>query len=161
MSTACTGKKDYLEVFYRCQYSRSHFSFRVIFTKGHSLQWHVVGFLKYPLSSLPLMDPLRVKRSGNVACFFFFRQHHTANVRMLCLDIEDLFYSMPHDVLLIETRECIDRQGLVNFYNSAVVSVDGFLELRVFYLKSMYLLFEGKVLPRRAVCVLAREWPRL
>lgn len=80
---------------------------------------------------------------------------------MLCLDIEDLFYSMPHDVLLIETRECIDRQGLVNFYNSAVVSVDGFLELRVFYLKSMYLLFEGKVLPRRAVCVLAREWPRL
>lgn len=93
--------------------------------------------------------------------FFFFRQHHTANVRMLCLDIEDLFYSMPHDVLLIETRECIDRQGLVNFYNSAVVSVDGFLELRVFYLKSMYLLFEGKVLPRRAVCVLAREWPRL
>lgn len=43
--------------------------------------------------------PLRVKTSDEVAGFF--QQDCTANDGMFSLDAEDLFYSMPHDVLLI------------------------------------------------------------
>lgn len=35
------------------------------------------------------------------------------DVGMFSLDAEDLFYSMPRDTLLVETRECLRYHGMV------------------------------------------------
>lgn len=78
-------------------------------------------FLKQYLSSLSLLDPLRVKT-------FFVQQDGTANVRTFSLDADDLFYTVLHYVLLLETRVCFERQGIIDFQHCAGVSVDGCLE---------------------------------
>ncbi|KAH7983788.1 hypothetical protein HPB52_014357 [Rhipicephalus sanguineus] len=52
------------------------------------------------------------------------------------IDIEELFYSIPHEDLFKAVRHCIERSGKVAFQNSSGVSVGRFLELLETYLTS-------------------------
>lgn len=70
------------------------------------------------------------------------------------VDVEDLFYSVPHGVLFEAVRECIDENGAIGFQNSAGVSVDNFISLLEFYLKSTFISFgNGLFLQRRGICI--------
>lgn len=48
---------------------------------------------------------------------------------MFPLDGETLFYSMHHNMVLVDTRVGIDNNGIISFQNEAGVSPDSFLEL--------------------------------
>lgn len=51
---------------------------------------------------------------------------------------------MPHDTLLVETRECVENNGMIPFQNEVGVSIDSFLKLLGFYLKSTFAVFMEK-----------------
>ncbi|KAH9379432.1 hypothetical protein HPB48_007890 [Haemaphysalis longicornis] len=65
------------------------------------------------------------------------------NVSGVWFDIKDLYYSLPHELLMEVVSEEIDKYGSVPFENDCGVSVDGLLELLSSYLQSSILEFEG------------------
>lgn len=70
------------------------------------------------------------------------------------VDIEELFYLIPHDELFVAVRNCIETSGTVQFQNACGVSVDGFLELLSIYLTSTIVGFEVKfVVQRQGICI--------
>ncbi|XP_072142758.1 uncharacterized protein [Dermacentor andersoni] len=70
------------------------------------------------------------------------------------IDIEDLFYSVPHQGLLAAVRDKIHSNGEVRFQSAAGVSVDNFISLLEFYLNSTAILFEGKFyVQKKGVCI--------
>lgn len=50
------------------------------------------------------------------------------------LDLEDLFYPVPHDALFESVRARIDEHGIVDFQDSIGMHTDNFLTLREFCL---------------------------
>lgn len=71
----------------------------------------------------------------------------------LSVDVEDLFYSVPQDKLLVAVRKCIEQSGECDFQNSACLSVHN-LTLLEFYLSVTFIVFnEQPFLQRRGVCI--------
>lgn len=70
------------------------------------------------------------------------------------LDVEDLFYSIPHDHLFSGARKCIERNGEVSFANSSGISAESFLELEWFYLSHTYVSFQGDMyVQKKGICI--------
>lgn len=68
--------------------------------------------------------------------------------------IKDLYYSLPHEELLKCVEESIDCIGALQFQNSANVTVDGFLELLEFYLRSTFAEWDGNYyVQKQDVCM--------
>lgn len=64
------------------------------------------------------------------------------------------WYSASHDMFLAETIESINRQGPLNLQKCVAISVDGFLDLLVFYLKLIYvILITKKYIYLEKLCV--------
>ncbi|XP_077534565.1 uncharacterized protein LOC144146494 [Haemaphysalis longicornis] len=59
------------------------------------------------------------------------------------LDIEDLYYSIPHGPLFLAVRERIEECGEVKFQNAAGVTGEQFLELLELYLISTAIRFDN------------------
>lgn len=47
----------------------------------------------------------------------------------MSIDIEELFYSVPHDELFVSVREDIDSYGVLHFQNECLITVESFIEL--------------------------------
>lgn len=62
----------------------------------------------------------------------------------LSVDIEDLFYSVPHEELFGTVREAIDSYGVVSFKNGCLVTANSFMELLTCYLASTFVSFNTK-----------------
>lgn len=85
------------------------------------------------------------------------------NVSGISVDVEDLFYSLPHDVMMRRTRDCItnDNDELA-FVNRSGIPVEAFLELLSFYLQSTVVGFEDKVYVQKSgVCIGSKVAPVL
>lgn len=85
--------------------------------------------------------------------FIFLSKYNPGPCEAFSLDAEDLCYSLPHDQLMKSVKCCITgNNDELAFVNSSLVSVEAFLELLSFYLKSTVVTY------RSPVCVSALGW---
>lgn len=110
------------------------------------------NFLRKHLSALGVNDPVSAKNSKQVIEFLREGSHGIRSA--FSVDVEDLFYSIPHKPLLLAVRECIGLSGIVDFQNSCGTTVKGFLELLGFYLSNTSVSFEGGMyVQKRGICI--------
>lgn len=101
---------------------------------------------------LTLDDPFKVHNSEEVLSFICKRDG--SGLGAFCLNVEDLYYSIPHSDLFRATRECIEQNGEVQFRNASGVTVENFLELISFYLSSTFVNIEGSLYVQRSgICI--------
>ena len=152
---------DTLQVFFAAKTHKVDVPFRCIVSERHTWQHEVSGYLLKQLSTLHVMDPFRVSNSCVVV--EFLANNNPGHCEAFSLDAEDLFYSLPHDQLMKSVKSCIteDNEELA-FVNSSLVSVEAFLELLSFYLKSTFVTWEGKqFIQKSGVCIGSRVAPVL
>ncbi|CAN7984442.1 unnamed protein product, partial [Ixodes hexagonus] len=125
---------------------------RVIVSEAGTWQKSVALFLQKRLKLLQIDDPFLVKSSDIVISFL--KDNQRTSFMPCSFDIKDLYYSLPHNELLTCIRDCIDVFGAVAFQNAAGLSVDGFMELLVMYLRSTFATWDGSIyLQRQGVCI--------
>ncbi|CAN7943727.1 unnamed protein product [Ixodes hexagonus] len=98
-------------------------------------QRQMATFLQKQLAPLDVGDPFRVANS-EVVCDFL-KDNEARRWSAFSVDVEDLFYSLPHDQFLASVRYCIETNGELGFRNSSGVALEDFLEMLQFYLNSM------------------------
>lgn len=102
------------------------------------------------LKNLVWDDPFLTKSSIDLAQFL--NSNKDVGFRF-SVDVQDLFYSVPQDQLLLSVKECIEENGDVCFQNSAGLSIDNFLALLQFYLNSTFNVFDKQpFLQRSGIC---------
>lgn len=70
------------------------------------------------------------------------------------VDVQDLFYSVPQNQLLVCVKESIEDNGDVSFQNTISVSIDNFMSLLQFYLNSTFIVFDDQpFLQRDGICI--------
>lgn len=115
-------------------------------------QHSVALFLQRHLKVLPLDDPFIVTYSNMV--LEFLDSVSDKCCQAFSIDVKDLFYSLPHNLILARVAKSIDKYGSVALQNTVGISVCGFLELLDFYLRSTYVEFEGSPhLQKQGVCI--------
>ncbi|CAN7985307.1 unnamed protein product, partial [Ixodes pacificus] len=141
-----------LEVFFSVKTHKELRPFRAIVTQRDSWQLHVSSFLQRHLCVLTLDDPFRICNSE--ALVDYLREDNPGGCDLVSLDVEDMFYSIPHGELMKAVEECIQSSGSVAFMNSTGLAVESFLELLTFYLSSTYITFEGEIfLQKSGICI--------
>lgn len=72
---------------------------------------------------------------------------------MLSMDIKDLYYSLENTRLMQRVREALEL-NLVKFQSGSGISVESFLTILEFYLKSTVVEYEGrKYIQKEGVCI--------
>ncbi|XP_040070667.3 uncharacterized protein LOC120843379, partial [Ixodes scapularis] len=141
-----------LEAFFTGKTHKELMPFRAIVTQKDSWQLHVSSFLQRHLSSLTLNDPFLIRNSE--ALVEYLRGDNPGSCDIVSLDVEDMFYSIPHGELMTAVEECIHTNGAVAFSSSSGVSCDSFLELLHFYIQSTYVTYEGDTfLQKSGICI--------
>lgn len=121
----------------------------------------VSGFLQKHLEALTVVDPFLVRNSEEVVKVL--AERNPSDCYAFSVDVEDLFYSLPHDHLMRCVKETITEDNdEVSFRNNAGISIDSFLELLLFYLGSTVVSFEnGLYVQKSGVCIGSRVAPIL
>lgn len=70
---------------------------------------------------------------------------YTKSHRMMSVDVEDLFYSLPRLLLFDAVRHCLERNGIIVFQIGCGVSVESSLEVLGLYLRSTSVKDENEV----------------
>ncbi|CAN7937557.1 unnamed protein product [Ixodes hexagonus] len=93
----------------------------------------------------------------------FLKDNNPAGCSAFSIDVEDLYYSMPHDELMMSVKECIfERNDEMRFRTKSGTSAEGFLELLSFYLKSTFVGWQDNVYVQKSgVCIGSRVAPML
>ncbi|CAN7950250.1 unnamed protein product [Ixodes hexagonus] len=126
--------------------------FRAIVTERGTWQRQMATFLQKQLAPLDVGDPFRVANS-EVVCDFI-KVNEARRWSAFSVDVEDLFYSLPHDQLLASVRYCIETNGELGFRNSSGVALEDFLEMLHFYLNSMVVGWDNSLfLQKQGVCI--------
>ncbi|CAN7942713.1 unnamed protein product [Ixodes hexagonus] len=126
--------------------------FRAIVTERGTWQRQMATFLQKQLAPLDVGDPFRVANS-EVVCDFL-KDNEARRWSAFSVDVEDLFYSLPHDQLLASVRYCIETNGELGFRNSSGVALEDFLEMLQFYLNSMVVGWNNSLfLQKQGVCI--------
>lgn len=72
----------------------------------------------------------------------------------LSLNVEELFYSVPHKGMFEAARSCIEVNGNVAFQNQCGLPVESFLELPKFYLTSTVVMFNNlSYIQKQGICI--------
>lgn len=143
---------DYLDVFFNVKTHKIDAPFRVIVSEHDSWQKPTALFLQEKLKILPVNDPFLVKNSNDV--LRFVSAQPDKNVRAFSIDTTDLYYSLPHDDILICVERAIDEYGAISFQNETGLASKHFLELLQFYLKYTYIKWEdGYFLQKKGICI--------
>ncbi|KAM7304095.1 hypothetical protein ISCGN_013995 [Ixodes scapularis] len=141
-----------LECFFTAKTHKTECPFRVIVSERGTWQHSVGSFLQKSLSVLELDDPFLVRRPSAVSDYL--EQLHDGNLQGFSVDVKDLYYSLPHDLLCEVVSDCIDRFGTIKFQNSCGVSVADFLDLLLFYLRSTSVVYcDQFYIQRKGVCI--------
>ncbi|CAN7997046.1 unnamed protein product, partial [Ixodes hexagonus] len=70
------------------------------------------------------------------------------------IDVEDLFYSVPHEEMYRSVLACIEASGVVAFQNASGIPLDSFMALLEFYLRSTFVSFNDKLfIQRKGICI--------
>ncbi|XP_075750346.1 uncharacterized protein LOC142817169 [Rhipicephalus microplus] len=101
---------------------------------------------------LSIDDPFLAKSSDDVISVL--KDNKFYGYQACSIDIKDLYYSLPHSELLACIRGCIDSFGVVNYQNAVGISVEGFMELLQYYLRSTFAEWDDHIyLQRQGVCI--------
>lgn len=134
------AKGGRLTVFFVAKTHKVDCPLRAIATEKGTWQQQVGQYLQRSLNTLVTSDPFAATSSDSVVDFLRERQP-CANAAF-SLDIEDLFYSVPHTDLFVAVRELIEENGAVSFQNSCGVPVDSFMQLLTLYLSSTFIEYD-------------------
>lgn len=109
----------------------------------------VSGYLKKHLDMLRVEDPFSIPCSIAVTAYLI--DSNPGGWIAFSIDIEGLYYSVPHDELMPSVKGCI--MGLSNeivFRSQCEISVEGFLEVLSFYLRSTFIGWHEKVFVQKS-----------
>ncbi|XP_040079191.1 uncharacterized protein LOC115318693, partial [Ixodes scapularis] len=151
---ARVGKAErlHLEVFFSVKTHKEACPFRAIVTEKGSWQKQVAFYLQKQLSALSIRDPFRVANSEEIV--EYLRLGGPEKRTAFSIDVENLFYSLPHDQLLTSVKDCIEANGELAFRSSSGVPIESFMELLQFYLNSMIVGWrDGCYLQKSGVCI--------
>lgn len=90
-----------------------------------------------------MSDPFLVKNSGEI--LNYIKNNNLRFCRACSFDVEDLYYSIPHDVLLKAVKDCIEENSVISFRNACGISVDAFVDLIAYYLRVTYVSFDSNL----------------
>ncbi|XP_064470369.1 uncharacterized protein LOC135385124 [Ornithodoros turicata] len=141
-----------LEIFFSAKTHKPECPLRAIVSERGTWQGVVSRFLQQHLSCMDLPDPFMVRSSAEV--IDVVKGMENVGVRLMSIDIEDLYYSIPHEPLFRATRDRIEAYGRVKFQNSCGTTVEGFLELIRCYLSST-IVTDGSdsYVQRKGICI--------
>ncbi|KAH7971787.1 hypothetical protein HPB52_002786 [Rhipicephalus sanguineus] len=128
------NKVHALTVFFSAKSHKVNCPFRAIGTERGTWQATVSRYLQRQLTGLAPEDPYKIASSDRLVKLL---QGSILGANSgFSIDIEELFYSIPHEDFFKAVHNCTERSGAVAFQNSSGVSVGGFLELLETYLTS-------------------------
>ncbi|XP_064482825.1 uncharacterized protein LOC135395309 [Ornithodoros turicata] len=141
-----------LEIFFSAKTHKPGCPLRSIVSERSTWQEVVSRYLQRHLSEVDLPDPFLVRGSSEV--IEGIRAFEKGGVSLMSIDIEDLYYSIPHEPLFRITRDRIEAHGSVKFQNSCGTTVDGFLELLKCYLSSTIVTDgAGFYVQKKGICI--------
>lgn len=144
-------KRNSLELFFTVKTHKDDKPFRCIVSERDTWQREISSFLQKCLRNLVIQDPFVVKNSGDVVSFL---QGSSSLGYAVSFDIENLFFSIPHEDLFCAVRSCIDENGVVDFQNTSGLTVDNFMKLLEFYLESTFVTFDNRFhVQRQGICI--------
>lgn len=139
-------------MFFTAKTHKDECPFRVVVTEKGSWQGAMSRYLFRNLSNLLLDDPFSIANSDTLV--HYLKDNATTRHSGFSLDVEDLFYSIPHNSLFAAVKECIEKNGTVSFQNQSALHLESFLELLAFYLTSTFVSFNGKYyLQKKGICI--------
>lgn len=160
-SSVKRAKGLHLEVFFSCKTHKQGDPFRAIVTERNTWQQQVACFLQKQLSTLKICDPLGIPNSEVVLSYL--REENPGGCGAFSIDVQDLYYSIPHAELMKSVKMCIcDDNDEVKFRNHSGTSVENFLEILSLYLKSTFIGWEGAMYVQNSgVCIGSKVAPIL
>lgn len=146
-------------MFFTAKTHKAECPFRVIVTETGSWQHALAGFLQHHLTKLSYHDPFLA--SGSKEVVEFCRARQDAVSMGFSLDVQDLFYSLPHEGLFLALRECIEENDVTSFQNACGISVGAFLDLLKTYLDSPFASLDNRLfLQKKKAYALGPAWPQ-
>lgn len=139
-------KGDSLGFFFTAKSHKENIPFPAIVSERGSWQQLVSRFLLKHLKRLKVDDPFITKCSKDVISYL---QGNASIAHGFSVDVTDLFYSVPQQQMFASVRDCIDRNGVVDFQNLVGMSVDNFMVLLEFHLKSTFISFNEELYVQR------------
>lgn len=160
-STVKRATNLHLELFFAAKTHKPDVPFRCIVSERDSWQLNLSTFLQEQLVSLKVSDPFCVPNSEALVAFLTTSNPGTCN--FFSVDVQDLYYNIPHGPLLTVVRKCItDDNDEIEFVNKCGISVGAFLELLSFYLRSTFIKWHDELyLQRSGICIGSKVAPIL
>lgn len=148
-------------LFFSCKTHKPGEPFRAIVTERSTWQQQVASFIQKQLSSLRIPDPLAICNSEAVVRYL--RENKTKGCNAFSVDVQDLFYSIPHTELLKNVKLCIcEDNDEVKFRNDCGVPVESFMEVLFFYLSSTFVGWnEAIYVQKSGICIGSKVAPLL
>lgn len=110
-----------------------------------SWQHCVSSYLQRNLKSLVVVDPFFTHNSNDFVLSLVASNLGQCN--MFSIDVEDLYYNLPHDALMENEKLCITEDSNEMAFSSACgVSVGAFLEILSLYLASTRVEWKENIL---------------
>ncbi|XP_040062780.1 uncharacterized protein LOC120837464, partial [Ixodes scapularis] len=146
------AERTHLEVFFSAKTHKDACPFRAIVSEKGSWQRQVATYLQKQLSSLKIKDPYRVSNSEDLV--EFLQGSCLGKREAFSIDVEDLYYSLPHNRMLESVKRCIEDNGEVAFRSSSGITLESFMEMLQFYLQSMIITWKGNSYRQKSgVCI--------
>ncbi|XP_075733145.1 uncharacterized protein LOC142775573, partial [Rhipicephalus microplus] len=124
-----------LDMFFVAKTHKNDVPFRAIVSERHTWLEVVSRFLQGQLSALTINDPYRICNSQ--ALVDFLRKDNPSCLSAASIDVEDLYYSLPHSELVESVQVCITQHNdELEFRSRCGLTVEAFLELLMMYLQS-------------------------
>lgn len=124
--------------------------------KKKTWQIHLSTFLSHRLSLIQSDDPYEIKNSEQLIAHL---QENEASVTSgFSIDIQDMYYLIPHTNLIAILRSTIEKQGTTAFQNAAGINVDTFLELLGVYLNATVVVYQDQPMVQKTEYALDLEW---
>lgn len=122
-----------------------------IVSERDTWQLQVSRYLFMQLSTLVVDDPFATKNSLDVVGFL----EHSDNIGYaFSVDVEKLFYSIPHKELFAAVKASIESSNVIAFRNKAGICVDNFFRLLEFYLGATLVSFQNDLyIQRQGICI--------
>lgn len=153
-------KEGFLEVFFSAKTHKEGVPFRAIVSERRTWQAHLSTFLSRQMSLIQCNDPYMIRNSEEVISYL--QQKGSEITSGFSIDIQDMYYSIPHADLMVILRRTIEEQGCTSFQNAAGINVDTFLELLSAYLTATVVAHqEQHFVQRSGVCIGSRVAPLL
>lgn len=128
--------------------------FRVIVTERGTWKNAFGRFLQLPRSNLPVEDRFLVRSPRAISKFLETQPPDI--LTELSVDPKDMYYSLPHPLVLDAVSKAIDRFGNTRLQTECGISTEAFLEGLAFYSRPTFVAHYKRYIKKRG-CALARS----